>query len=124
MTIARENSSNDANSCFLHVERAGGAYAPTVALSLDCGFFRFCQCQCCRPDGISFKLAGTILILTKQTPETPALASLGEFFGVIVSLIDWPALAIAIVAAILAIRFRVSAIWLVLGGALAGLVLS
>ncbi|NER38306.1 MAG: hypothetical protein F6J93_30855 [Oscillatoria sp. SIO1A7] len=23
MTLARENSSNDANSCFLHVERAG-----------------------------------------------------------------------------------------------------
>ena len=71
---------------------------------------------------VSLKLAGTIL--TKQTPETPGLASLGEFFGVIISLIDWPALAIAIVAALLAIRFRVSAIWLVLGGALAGLVLS
>ncbi|NER39752.1 MAG: chromate efflux transporter [Oscillatoria sp. SIO1A7] len=71
---------------------------------------------------VSLKLAGTIL--TKQNPETPGLASLGESFGVIVSLIDWPALAIAIVAAILAIRFRVGAIWLVLGGALAGLVLS
>ncbi|HEY9873432.1 MAG TPA: hypothetical protein V6D12_08335 [Candidatus Obscuribacterales bacterium] len=36
--------------------------------------------------------------------------------------IDWVASAIALVAGVLAIRFRVNAAWLVLGSALVGLV--
>lgn len=39
-------------------------------------------------------------------------------------LVSWPAWAIALAAAVLSLRYRVNAAWLVLGGAVAGWLLS
>jgi chromate transporter len=86
------------------------------------------------PSFVFVALSNPLIPRLRRSPWFGALldgvnaASLGLMAGVMlqlgrVSLVDLPAIVIALAAAVLLVRYKVNSVWLVLGGAVAGLVL-